>query len=417
VDQFGSGFKELSAGLRSMYAQRPKNQDLRRLDDGAQALVSGHEELGKGLAELQQGTSRLQKSIDGFREEADNSLFVTNQVKAGLEQLGQGVGALDTGMKSAVTGQQKLDDGATQLQTGVGTLTTGLRTLNNSLRTVVTQLPEDSKLDELVRGADTLNNGATALKQGTLQVMQGAQHLSGGLDLLELALPASPKAIDGNAQGLANSVQPDVEVAAAVQNNGSAFAANIVPGALWLGASLAAFLIQLRALPRQARRYPVLARAIGKAIVPLGLVLAQALLVLLALMWVLQIHVVHVATLALTLCLAAGTFFWVVYALTRALGDAGKALALLFLAVQLSSSGGILPVELSGGLFAQMSPYLPITWVVKAIKVCLFDAFDGDLLGALQWVLLWSVLAVLVASFAGRWRFVRPSALRPGLDL
>ena len=94
-----------------------------------------------------------------------------------------------------------------------------------------------------------------------------------------------------------------------------------------------------------------------------------------------------------------------------------RALALIFLAVQLSSSGGVLPVELSGGLFAQMSPYMPITWVVKAIKVCLFGAFDDHWLEALQWVAFWGALAVLSATFVGRWRLVQTSALRPALDL
>jgi putative membrane protein len=417
VEQLGAGVKELSAGVRTMFAARPRNSDLRRLEEGTQALIEGHEELGKGLVELQQGSARLQKSIDGFREQADNSLFVATEVKESLLQLGQGVGALDGGLKSAVTGQQKLGDGAAQLNTGVGTLANGLRTLNTGLRSMVTQLPEDAKIDELARGADSLSSGAAALKQGTQQVMQGAQHLAGGLDLLAQALPASPKAMDGNAQGLANSVQPAIEVAAPVQNNGSAFAANIVPGALWLGASLAAFLIRLRSLPHQARGYPALARACGKAAVPLMLVLLQALLVGVALLWVLHMEAVHVAALWGTLLLAAATFFWVVFALTRAFGDAGKALALVFLAVQLSSSGGILPVELSGGLFALVSPYLPITWVVKALKASLFDAFEGQWLAALQWVLLWCVLAAFVASFMGRWRFVKTSSLRPVLDL
>ena len=417
VGQLSAGVKELGGGLRSMFAQRPRNSDLRRLEDGASALVAGHEEFGKGLTELQQGAARLQMGIEGFREEADGALFVATQVKNALGQLGQGVGALETGLKGSVDGHQKLSDGATQLSAGVGTLTTGLRSLNAGLRSVVTQLPDDSKLDELARGADSLSAGSVALKQGTLQVTQGAQHLSGGLDLLEQALPASTRPMDGNAQGLASSVQPTVEVTAPVQNNGSAFAANIVPGALWLGASLAAFLIRMRSLPRQAKRYPVLARVVGKVAVPMVLVSLQAGLVWVALLWVLKLQVVWVGALAVTLVLAASTFLWVVFALTRALGDAGKALALVFLAVQLSSSGGILPVELSGGLFALVSPYLPITWVVKALKVSLFGAFDGQWLGALQWVALWGVLAALVASFLGRWRYVKPSALRPILDL
>jgi putative membrane protein len=417
VVQLSAGVKELGGGLRSMFAQRPRNADLRQLEDGSMALVSGHGELGKGLAELQQGTNRLQISIEGFREEAGNSLFVATQVKEGLGQLGEGVGALDAGLKSAVAGHQTLHNGAVQLHTGVGTLTTGLRALNAGLRSMVTQLPEDARLDELSRGADSLSAGTVALKQGIQQVTQGAQHLAGGLDLLEQALPASARPMDGSAQGLASSVQPTVEVVAAVQNNGSAFAANIVPGALWLGASLAAFLIRMRSLPRQAKRFPVLARVAGKMAVPMLLVALQAGLVWLALLGLLQMQVVFPVALAVTLLLAASTFLWVVFALTRALGDAGKALALVFLAVQLSSSGGILPVELSGGLFALVSPYLPITWVVTALKASMFGAFEGRWLGALQWVALWGVLAALVASFLGRWRYVKPSELRPNLDL
>jgi putative membrane protein len=119
----------------------------------------------------------------------------------------------------------------------------------------------------------------------------------------------------------------------------------------------------------------------------------------------------------LTLSVTAMTFLLIVFALTRALGDAGKALALVFLAVQLSSSGGVLPVELSGGLFAKISPYLPITWVVKAIKACLFGAFEGQWHHSLLLVALAGACAATVACYVGRWRFVKPSALRPALDL
>lgn len=90
---------------------------------------------------------------------------------------------------------------------------------------------------------------------------------------------------------------------------------------------------------------------------PMLLVVLQAGLVWVALWWVLQIHVMWPGALAVPLLLAVTSLLWVVLALTRALGDAGKALARVFLAVQLSSFGG---------LFALVSPYLHITWVAKA---------------------------------------------------
>jgi putative membrane protein len=417
VGQLTAGVKELSGGIKTLYAQRPRNSALNRLEEGSRSLASGHEEMGRALGQLHQGALSLQTGVNSFSQEANDSLFVTNSVLQGLGQLGDGLGGLETGLKSASFSHAKLAEGANQLNTAVGTLTTGLRGLNNGLRTMVAQLPDDAKLDELNRGADSLSNGSAGLKMATQKLNLGTQHLAGGLDLLEMTLPAQLKKMDGNAQGLANSVQPSMEVAAAVQNNGSAFAPNIIPGALWLGASLAAFLIHLRRLPHQAQGFSAFARMLGKVVLPLAVVLLQALLVGFSVLYILQLSALDGYALMLTLMLASGAFLLIVFALTRAFGDAGKALALLLLAVQLSSSGGVLPVELSGGLFAQISPYLPITWVVKAIKASLFGAFEGFWQTSLQWVALTGVLAATSACFVGRWRFVKASSLRPTLDL
>lgn len=417
VGQLTAGSKELGNGLRSMAAQRPRDADLRRLEEGSAALAGGHDELGRGLEQLQQGAQRLNTRVNDFREQADGSLFVSAQVNGALEQLGEGTASLETGLNSAASAQQKLTDGAHQLQAGVSALTNGLRSLNAGLRSMVTQFPQDSQLDELARGADGLATAAQTLKGGAHKVEAGAQHLAGGLEVLESSLPSSVRQMDGNAQGLAHSVQPVMEVAAPVQNNGSGFAPNLIPGVLWLGVSLVAFLFQLRALPRSAVAAAPVTRMLGKILLPLGLAQLQAVLVWLCLSYVLQLRVVDPVALLVTLLTAAGAFLLMVFALIRMLGDGGKALALVLLAVQLSSSGGLLPVELSGGLFAQISPYMPITWVVKALKASLFGAFEGDGWHALQWVALAGLLAALLASYLGRWRFVKPSALRPTLDL
>ena len=416
VTQLTSGLKELGAGLRTIDSKRPRNSEINRLKLGADALASGHVELGRGLAELQAGSGRLVEGMAGFREEANNSLLVSSRITEGLEQFAGGLSGLDAGLKSALLAEQKLSDGASQLGTGLGTLATGMRSFSGAIRTSVTKLPEDAQLDDLARAAGGVAAGSAALTKGTRKVEAAAQHLSGGLDLLTQSLPASIKKMDGSAQGLANSVQPVIEVDASVLNNGSGFAPNIIPGALWLGASLAVFLIQVRLLPRQALFFSSPVQVLGKVAIPLLVVLFQALLVWMAVLLVLRIHVVNAGALALTLALASMTFLLIVFALTRALGDAGKALALDLLALQLSSSGGVLPVELSGGLFAQMSPWLPMTWVVKAIKASMFGAFDGHWHSALGLLALAALLALLTACLLGRWRFVKALAMRPALD-
>ena len=124
----------------------------------------------------------------------------------------------------------------------------------------------------------------------------------------------------------------------------------------------------------------------------------------------------HLIALAAVLIAAAMCFLFIVFVLARAMGDAGKALAMLFLAVQLSSSGGILPVELSGQLYASISPWLPMTWVVRGIKACMFDAYAGNWWTPLAVVVSMATVLALVACYAGRWRYVRFQDMRPSID-
>lgn len=417
VNELTTGNQSLAGSLRSMYAKRPRNSELNRLDDGAKALAQGAGDLGKGVAELQKGVDDLQQGIVGFKAQAQDNSFVPAPVSAGLNQLGDGVLALGAGAKGLQLGQRKLEAGALDLAAGVASLTTGARSYRAALGEITTRLPDDARLKELGQGAEKASQGAQAISAGAERLAEGVQHLKGGVDLLNASIPTAAKKMDGNAQGLAGSVMPVMEMAAPVRNNGSGFAPNIIPGALWLGASMIAFLFRLRDLPHSVRTAGALSQMTAKIALPAGLVLAQAMALGLCLVWLLEVQVFDITGLVLSLACAALTFLMVVYALTRALGDAGKAVALVLLVVQVSSSGGVLPVELSGGVFAMVSDYLPITWVVKALKASLFGAYGGAWLPDLQVVALLCVLAALAATWLGRWRYVPAAALRPALDL
>jgi putative membrane protein len=417
VAQLGSGMHQMGAGLRTLDAKRPRNSELTALNTGAEALAAGHEELHQSLVNLQEGSQALNTGVLAFKQEADSSLLVRPAVRDNVTQLALGLYQLDSGLRSAGDGQQKLGEGATQLSAGVGTLTGGVRAMNGALRTMVGKLPEDSQIDGLTEGASELARASTTLAQANDKVSSASRALLDGTSLLVDALPAPLDAPQGSARGLANSVQPALEIEASVQNSGSGFAANIIPAALWLGAGIAAFLVNLRLLPTAARHFSPLARLVGKLTLPAAVVLLQAALVLVTVVYVLQIKVVQPAALAYTVVSAGLTFLLIVCALTQLLGDAGKALAMLFLAVQLSSSGGVLPVELSGTFFATMSPWLPITWVVHGLKASMFGAFDGVWQTSWHQVLLAGVAAALMATLVGRWRYVPRHALAPAIDL
>ena len=416
VARLGTGVKELGTAIRTLDEKQPEPSELQRLKAGAESLVAGHQELGQGLAELRTGSGKLKSGVVAFRDEAKSSLMLGGRILDGAEEMADGIGKLDSGLQAAAAAQRKLADGAARVGEGVGALASGMQSQGAALEALASRLPADRQIDELTAGTGKLAAGAEVLAEGNRKLRDGARHLQLGIDLLADELPDSVSGVEGSAEGLANSVRPEVEVEAAVENNGSAYAPNIIPAALWLGAGIAAFLIHVRVLPSEARGFSRIAQLLGKIAVPSALVLLQALLVLISVLLVLHMQVAALAAFAATLAVSALTFLVIVIALTRAFGDAGKALSILFLAVQLSSSGGILPVELSGGLFMDISPWLPLTWVVKAMKASLFGAFDLGWLVPLMWVSVAGLLATVAACLVGNWRYVEQAAIRPTVD-
>jgi len=416
VNDLSLGFIQLSAGLRSMDTNKPKDADLNRLKAGAAGLETGHMQFGQGFSELQKGSKRLMGGVGNFRAEADDSWLVPGRVVEGLDQLTSGVKQLDAGLVNAGSTHQKLTEGAKQLHTGVTALSSGVQAMNSGIHTIVIKLPKEHTVKLLTDGSKQLASGTEELADGTQKVRAGAQRLAAGIDLLADSVPSFMQKIEGSAEGMTHSVQPQVEVDADVPNQGSSFAPNIIPAALWLGAGIIAFLVHVRVLPNQAESFSRPAQLIGKMIVPSLIVLLQALTVLVTVQFVMKINILHFWPFVATMATASLTFLCIVFAMTRALGDAGKALAMLFLAVQLSSSGGVLPVELSGGFFASISPWLPMTWVVKALKASMFGAYDDAWQLPLLLLLLAGIVAVGFASVWGRWRFVDSESVRPAVD-
>ncbi len=411
-----SGFKQLAGGVRTMDARRASTADLQALRSGSHALAEGHAELSRGLEQLQAGAQRLTDGAQQLHDETEDILFVGTKISQGASALAEGGAQLSNGLQKARNGQIRLGEGAVRLHGGVLKLTEGVAALGDGLHLMAARLPDDARLDAFGNASTSLAQGTQNLRMGVEKLHVGAAQLAGGLDLLESSLPNDVPSLEGSARGLADSVEPVVEIFAPVPNNGTGFTPNFVPVALWMGAVMTAFLFHLRRLPESAREASRLSQLLGKLALLSAMVVAQASIVLLMLTALLHVHVPDLPAFWLTLTLASLTFLLIILALTRTFGDVGKALALLLLIVQLSSAGGVLPIELSGELFRHLNPWLPFTWVVRAFRASLFGAYDNAWLSAWSVILLTAAIAFVV-SFLGRWTFVSEEEHRPALDL
>ena len=405
VQRLADGARQLGAGIRATEAGLPPAEEVRGLRIGAEALAAGHQDLNKGLQELRSASKQMLSNVSTFKAQIGNQAFVPAPVSEGLSQLNQGVELLDKGMQQALEGQDKLSQGASSLSNNIRTLAFGVRDLRQGMRNMTSNLPEDQQLEQLRTGSADVSQGAQQLHEGLHRLSQGARYLSAGLELMSKEVPRSVGALDGSAQGLAHSVNPILQVEAPVDNHGSGLAPNIMAAALWLGASVAAFLIHVRGLPSVAKDFSRLAQVLGKLAMPSCMALLQAVLVFFIARDLLGITLRHPGAMALILASASLAFVFMVFALTRALGDAGKALTMLFLAIQISASGGFLPIELSGSLYAQISPLLPMTWVVKGLKACMFGAYEDNWQTPFWITSLWGFAAITFTCMMGRWHY------------
>ena len=423
--------RQAAPTLRSIERSRGSDGDLEALRQSSRVLAEGQRELARGLEQLHGGAVALQESIAQWRGAAEGVPLVGARLAEAVQPLAEGTRELGGGLERARDVQSRLVQGVSRLEDGVGSLADGMQRAVQAAGQLSSRLPDEQRLEgfvdgarELARGQDTLAtalsqlaSGARGLHAGLERLGDGAARLETGMELLRNALPQAVDAPGGSAQGLAVSVQPVVEIVAPVPNNGSALVPNFVPLALWVGAVMAAFLVHWRRVTQSLAAAPRSALALGKLALPMAAVLAQALLMLLLLVAVLKVPLAHPGVVAVTLVATSFTFLAIVFALVRVLGDLGKVFAVLLLVVQVSAAGAILPVELSDEIFQAMHPYLPLSWVVQALRVGLFDAYDGAWEPALAVVVASGTVALLIGSAFGSWRAVPPEQLRPPLDL
>lgn len=429
--QLTQGMRHLSQGVREMQARVPPAADLKALRDGAAQVAIGQAELTKGLTSLQQGAGTLRDGAARLATESDKLPIGAARVREAATQLQGGAGQLHSGLGEATAASTRLAEGATQVDKGVATLTDGVGRMGEGLQRMSAGLPADSQLTQLASGAQAAANGSDNLQRGAAQaaqgnaqladaltrLSQGSQQLRDGLLALQSRLPEAPPTLTGSAAGMAESVQPVIDVASPVANQGVAYAPNFVPLSLWIGATLTTFLFALVRLPRSLQGANRLGLVLGKLAVPGMLVLLQTGVILAMLFGVLGIHVSHLPRFALTLAMGALVFLATIFALVRVFGDAGKVVAMLLLILQMASAGATMPIELASQFFQTVHPWLPLTWVVRAMRVTMFDAFGGNWLQAAGMIVLAGAFALAIATTLGRWKLVDDTAYEPAMDI
>jgi putative membrane protein len=438
--------KDFSKSIVSLNSSTPKRADLSIATDDAHNYLTGSvaQVVGDSLtsafgkAITQQYISGLYSSVGSFGASLSKAADGAGSLSTGAGSLSSGLTSLASGASSSASGASSLAGGLHTLSNGTTSYTQGVSQLSAALSQASAALaanPGDptaaatvqalsgklatlsasgsqlaggvrksaSGAGSLASGLSQLSSGASSSASGARSLADGAGSLAAGLRTGAAQVPSLSTAQGKAAAGIASSpVGVHVTRENEVSSPGQIIATLFVPLGLWIG-SLAVFLV-MRPISRRtltstvANRRLVLS-SIGRASV---ITAAQALL----LVGLLHLAVgvswsLLPATILFSLVMAlAFTAFH--YLLTIGLGRAGLVVSIFLLAVQITSTGGLYPIQLLSGPFQFISPFLPLTYGVRGMQAIISNSGAGSAITAALVLVAFGVGSLLVGMLAVR---------------
>ncbi|HZF87364.1 YhgE/Pip domain-containing protein [Streptomyces sp.] len=330
-------------------------------------LVTEHDsdlkKLDKHLATLQKQAQALADRAPHLSEDLDDAVRRINKLNEGAGKVAAGAAKLHTGLGTAKTGSVDLDEGVGKLKTGADDLSGGMYKL----------------VDGSVKLADGLHDGAEKIPD------------------------YDERERDRRTEVMADPVQLASQSLHRAPNYGTGFAPYFIPLSLWVGAMVAYMLIpplNRRALAAGAAAWRI---ALAGWLPVLAIGIAQTAALMAVLHWAVGLEMARSAGTVGFLFLVTGCFAAIVQLLNARFGAAGRILVLALLMLQLTSAGGTYPVQTSPGFFNAIHPYLPMSYIVEALR----RLITGGGLGP-----VWQACAVLAAFTVGALALTALSARR-----
>ncbi|MFH9989075.1 YhgE/Pip family protein [Streptomyces luteogriseus] len=368
------GARAASGTLTDVYARRCDDpvlpdaacSDLKKAKDAAADVTVIADDLNTLIADQDGDLDKLDKNLATLQKQS--------------QALANRAPHLSEDLADAVKKINKLNDGAAEVAAGAKKLHKGIGTAKTGAA-------------DLDKGVGKLKTGADDLNGGIYKLVDGSGKLAGGLhDGAEKIPDYDERDRDRRTEVMADPVRLASHDMHKAPNYGTGFAPYFIPLSLWVGAMVAYMLIapmNRRALAAGASAWRI-ALAGWLPVVAIGLLQTVALMSVLH--WAVGLEMVRAAGTVGFLFLVTACFAAIVQWLNARFGAAGRILVLALLMLQLTSAGGTYPVQTSPGFFNALHPFLPMSYVVEALRRLITG-------GGLEPV--WHACVVLTAFTAG----------------
>ena len=339
------------------------------MGSAADKLEAGSADVQAERAEIKRLADEAQQSAATMRDEFDANL------KPGLQKLADEASSLVASVGSGLEGLRAAGSG---LSDSAGSAAAVLGGAAEKI---------DATVGELHSASATLRDLADGIDRALV---------AGDADLLREVLGSDTQVLS---KALAAPVGIDRVAVFPVDNFGSAMAPLYTTLALFIG-SLLILVVVKPTVPGRVRAQLVDPQPrqlfFGRFGVMAFLSLSQTTVMGLGNLLFLQVQVTHPLLFMLCFWLAGLVFTFLIYALVAAFANLGKAVAVLLLIIQVTGCGGSFPLQLLPPFIQGLSPWLPATHVVNAMRAAMFGTYGGDFWWEMGLLALFLIPAAIV---------------------
>ncbi|HEP1510800.1 TPA: YhgE/Pip domain-containing protein [Streptococcus pyogenes] len=403
--QATSVYQSLTAEQQGELAAALSQSDKSQTVSAAQTILSSVQTLSTSLQSLSQEDQS--KQLEQLKEAVAQ---IANQSNQALPGASSALTELSTGL-AKVNGSlnQQVLPGSNQLTTGLAQL----NRYNTAIGSGVIKLSEgtnalSSKSGELLDGSHQLSEGATKLADGSSQLSQGGHQLTSGLTELSTGLST----LNGS---LAKASQ-QLSLVSVTDKNAKAVAKPLVlnekdkDGVKTNGIGMAPYMIAVSLMVVALSTNVIFANSLSgrpvkdkwdwakQKFVINGFISTMGSIVLYLAIQLLGFEARYGMETLGFIMLSGWTFMTLVTALVGWDDRYGSFASLVMLLLQVGSSGGSYPIELSGAFFQKLHPFLPMTYVVSGLRqtISLSGHIGVEVKVLTGFLLAFMVLALLI---------------------
>ncbi len=251
--------------------------------------------------------------------------------------------------------------------------------------------------DAVHKAADMVQNELPRLEETLTKTADSIRTFEGEYDLGEI-ISLLKNDIEQESDFISNPIVLNENSLFPIPNYGSANSPFYTTLSLWVGALLLISLLRVDVRDPEGIYTPNQIY-FGRWLTFITIGLCQSLIVTLGDMFILKAYVADPVAFVLFGMFISLVFMTIVYTLVSVFGNLGKGLAIIFLVLQLSGSGGTFPIQVAPPFFQSINPFLPFTHAINLLRETVGGMVKETVIFSISMLLVFSAIAFIVALF------------------